>query len=396
MTLTRRGLLAAGLAVPLATAAGAGRAIAAPTAGRGTAAPGAGRVMAAPSGAGRMGAAPTRLTMPAPTGPHLVGTVSLHLADRNTMASVWYPAAPGARRHPRALWMPAAPMRGLLGDNGFDPDVATGPLTSGREGAPALPGRHPVILFSHGAAGHRSEATVVVQELASHGFIVATVDHPHDAYVEFPDGRLAVPDDVSTTPWTHAYDILFVLDRLEKIAAGRNPGRLPLPAGLGAALDMRHVGVFGFSKGGTAAALVMNEDSRVRAGLSFDGLMESGPRPTALDRPFMLMTADFNRADAPAVEEFWQLLRGWRLDVRAKGGLHGAYCDHEWVIPQLVRLMGSGDEEIESWIGTLDPVRATRIQQAYPLAFFDRHLRGARSRLLDGPSRAFPEVCFIP
>ncbi|MFF5290673.1 alpha/beta hydrolase family protein [Paractinoplanes globisporus] len=364
MTLTRRGLLAAGLAVPLATAAGAGRVV----------------------------AAPARLTLPAPTGPHPVGTVSLHLADRDTMAGVWYPAAPGARRHPRAPWMPAAPLRALLEDNGFDPGVAAGPLTSGREGAPALPGRHPVILFSHGAGGHRSEATVVVQELASHGYVVATVDHPHDSYVEFPDGRLAVPDDESTTPWTHADDVLFVLDRLEKAATGH----LPLPAGLAAALDLRHVGVFGFSKGATAAALVMNVDSRVRAGLSFDGPMESGPRPAALDRPFMLMTADFTRADAPPVEEFWRLLRGWRLNVRAEGGRHGAYCDHESLIPQLARLMGWTAEELEGWIGKLDPVRATRIQQAYPLAFFDRHLRGARSRLLDGPSRAFPEVRFLP
>jgi predicted dienelactone hydrolase len=89
----------------------------------------------------------------------------------------------------------------------------------------------------------------MAQELVSHGYIVATVDHPHDAYVEFPDGRLAVPDDEPTTPWTHADDVLFVLDRLEKMAAGHNPGQLPLPAGLAAALDPRHVGVYGFSKG---------------------------------------------------------------------------------------------------------------------------------------------------
>jgi len=57
---------------------------------------------------------------------------------------------------------------------------------------------------------------------------------------------------------------------------------------------------------------------------------------------------------------------------------------------------GAGDEELQGWIGTLDPARAVRIQQAYPLAFFDRHLRGRRARLLDGPSAAFPEVKFLP
>ena len=54
------------------------------------------------------------------------------------------------------------------------------------------------------------------------------------------------------------------------------------------------------------------------------------------------------------------------------------------------------DEGLQGWIGTLAPSRAVRIQQAYPLAFFDLHLRHRRQRLLEGPSRAFPEVRFIP
>lgn len=54
------------------------------------------------------------------------------------------------------------------------------------------------------------------------------------------------------------------------------------------------------------------------------------------------------------------------------------------------------DEDLRSWIGTLGPARAVRIQQAYPLAFFDLHLRHHRHHLLDGPSAAFPEVDFIP
>jgi hypothetical protein len=53
-------------------------------------------------------------------------------------------------------------------------------------------------------------------------------------------------------------------------------------------------------------------------------------------------------------------------------------------------------EDLAEWIGSLDPARAVRIQQAYPLAFFDQHLRGRRQHLLDGPGRAFPEVRFIP
>ena len=65
------------------------------------------------------------------------------------------------------------------------------------------------------------------------------------------------------------------------------------------------------------------------------------------------------------------------------------------LIPQLARVIGMSDEELQGWIGTLDPARAVRIQQAYPLAFFDLHLRH-RGHLLEGPSPAFPEVTFLP
>ncbi|MGK5739317.1 alpha/beta hydrolase family protein [Micromonospora sp. URMC 103] len=356
--------------------------------------------------------APVRPTLPPPTGPFPVGKVSLHLVDRSRpdpiagpgrhrelMADVWYPAR-NVWRYPLARWMPAAPLRALLASAGFDADAAVAPLTAGHEGAPV---RHtgerlPVVVFSHGAHDHRSDTTIVVQELASHGYAVVTVDHTHDAFGEFPDGRLIVPvEDPALTPWDFARDIRFVLDRVADLAAGCNPDadHRPLPAGLGAALDLRRIGMFGWSKGATATALVMSEDRRVRAGLSFDGPMQCQPPITAdLDRPFMLMTASFTRAAEPSVAEFWSHLRGWRLNVQADGAVHSSYCDQQWLIPQLAEAVGLSDEELEGMIGTLDPARAVRIQQAYPLAFFDLHLR-RRGHLLDGPSRRFPEVTFL-
>ncbi|GAA3340993.1 hypothetical protein GCM10020358_30650 [Amorphoplanes nipponensis] len=387
--LTRRHLLTAALATGVAVPLG-----------------GAGRAWAAPAASGH-----GRLTLPTPTGPHRLGIVSLRLVDRarpdpvagpghhrELMASVWYPADRDARRHPVVRWMPEASWRALLASGGFDPDAAAAPRTAGHEGAPALraAGRLPVILYSHGAGSNRADATIMVQELVSHGYVVVTVDHTYDAYSEFPGGRLSVPAELSFTPWDSCADMRFVLDRIEDVAAGRNPDadRRPLPAGLGAVLDLRRVGMAGWSKGATSTALLMNTDRRVRAGLSLDGPMQSQPPVAGLDRPFMLMTAEFTRAAEPSVEEFWSRLSGWRLNVQAEGAVHSSYIDHQWLVPQLARIVGMSDEELAGWIGTLDPVRAVRIQQAYPLAFFDLHLR-RRGHLLDGPSPAFPEVRFI-
>ncbi|GHF21100.1 alpha/beta hydrolase family protein [Streptomyces morookaense] len=369
---------------------------------------------ALPAWAAPATAGPTQLTLPGPTGPYPVGTVALHLVDasrpdpvagpgrhRELMASVWYPAH-DTRRYPQAPWMLARPLQELLASAGFERDAVAAPLTAGHEGAPVrrTGGRLPVVVYSHGAHSHRADHTVMVQELASHGYVVVTVDHTYDAIGEFPDGRVVVPlrgPKYALGPADFATDIRFILDCIEDLDAGRNPdaGQRRLPAGLRGALDLHRIGMFGWSKGGTATARVMIDDRRVRAGLSLDGPML--PTITAdLDRPFMMMTAQFTRAAEPAVAEFWSHLRGWRLNVQAAGAIHSSYGDNQALIPQLAKVVEMTDEQLRDWIGTLDPARAVRIQQAYPLAFFDLHLRHRRGHLLDGPAAAFPEVAFLP
>nr|WP_240468464.1 acetylhydrolase [Streptomyces dangxiongensis] len=355
---------------------------------------------------------PVQLTLPVPTGPYPVGTVPLHLVDasrpdpvagpghhRELMASLWYPAR-RAEDLPRAPWMAEGALRALLTDADFTLDPALGPLTAGRVGAPVhrTGQRLPVIVYSHGSGSHRGDHTIMVQELASHGYAVVTVDHTHDTFTQFPDGRVVTPGDVPMFPRDFAADLRFLLDCVERLAAGRNPdvdGK-PLPQGLLGALDPRCIGAFGWSKGGTATALTMLADRRVRAGLSVDGPMQ--PTITAdLDRPFMMMTAVFTRAAMPDVAEFWTHLRGWRLDIQADGAIHNSYGDNATLIPQAGKILGMTTQQIQDWIGTLDPARAVRIQQAYPLAFFDLNLRHrGQGHLLDGPCPAFPEVKFLP
>ncbi|AGZ41371.1 alpha/beta hydrolase family protein [Actinoplanes friuliensis] len=342
-----------------------------------------------PSSPASAAPATARLRLPRPTGPHPLGTVQMQLPgpeQRPLMVSVWYPA-----RHvagfPRARWLSAAVLPALLESAGFAADVAVSPLTAGHLGAPAAPGRFPVVLYSHGAHDHRADTTVIVQELASHGYAVVTVDHTDDAYSQLSDGQVIVPsEDRPMGPQDFADDVRSVLDQL---------GHLTLPAGLGRALDLHRIGMFGWSKGGTATARLMVQDRRIRAGLSLDAPMLP-PLPADLDRPFLLITAENTRAAEPAVAEFWSHLRGWRRNIQADGAIHSSYMDYQVLIPQLAEAANLTDEELRSWIGTLDPVRAVRIQQAYPLAFFDLHLRHRRGHLLDGPSPAFPEVTFLP
>ncbi|EPH45332.1 acetylhydrolase [Streptomyces aurantiacus] len=360
--------------------------------------------------------ATARLMLPVPTGPHPVGMVELHLVDRSrpddlagpghfreVMATVWYPAR-DVQRYPVAPWMPAGALQAFLADAGFSDLAPLGPLSAGHAGAPVRqPGRRlPVVMFSHGAHSHQGDHTVMVQELASHGYAAVTVAHQYDTYTEFPDGRIAVPVDdeqAPTRPGDFAADLRFVLDCVEQLAAGGNPDvdHRELPAGLLGALDPRRMGAFGWSKGGTATACATLADERIRAGLSLDSPMQMNPPLTGdLDRPFMMMSAEFTRATDPAVAAFWSHLRDWRLNIQAQGAVHVSYGDNEALFPQVAKLLGWSRQQLQDVIGTLDPDQAVKIQQAYPLAFFDKHLRRRRGHLLDGPSPAFPAVTFLP
>jgi predicted dienelactone hydrolase len=360
-------------------------------------------------------AAPLQLTLPAPTGPHPVGTVSLHLVDRSRpdpwaqpprprelMVSLWYPAR-DVRRYPVAPWLPAGAAAQVLRDEGIPTGAVRLPDTHGHDGAPVdrRGGRLPVVLYSPGNNAIRSGNTVVVEELASRGYLVVTIDHTYDGVVEFPDGRVVTPrpdgPDGDQIAADRVADTRFVLDTLASLDAGRNPDaeHRRLPKGLCGAFDLRRVGMFGISAGGATTASAMHEDRRIKAGLSLDGPV-FGPVVTAgLDRPFMLIEAKINRRDFPDLATFWSHLRGWRLNLGVRGAAHISYSDYEALVPQLVPVLGLTPEDVADLIGTLDPARGLAVQQAYPLAFFDRHLRH-RGQLLDGPSPRFPEVHFIP
>jgi hypothetical protein len=45
--------------------------------------------------------------------------------------------------------------------------------------------------------------------------------------------------------------------------------------------------------------------------------------------------------------------------------------------PQPSAAIGASDEAVRGWIGTFDPARVVWIEQAYPLAFVDLHVRNS-------------------
>ncbi|MCB9675759.1 MAG: hypothetical protein H6737_11615 [Alphaproteobacteria bacterium] len=62
-------------------------------------------------------------------------------------------------------------------------------------------GPHPLVMFSHGHGGARQQSVFLTEHLASHGFVVVAVDHPHDTIFDYDEDLVPVvaarrPDDV--------------------------------------------------------------------------------------------------------------------------------------------------------------------------------------------------------
>ncbi|GHE55277.1 lipase [Streptomyces longispororuber] len=376
-------VLALALALPLA---GAPTAFAAPS----------------PDGGPTAEAPATRPELPRPTGPYAVGRDTLHLVDtgrpdlwvpdrpRELMASVYYPARGQGGRSTAYTSTEAA--RAMLAQHGLDvsPDAYASTRTHARTGAVAARGRFPLVLLSPGFGAPRSTLTHLAEDLASRGYVVATVDHAHEAAgAEFEGGRIPpcvgcdpdadVPGDRITA--NRAQDLSYVLDRL---VGGRTGKAAWARSGM---IDRKRVGAGGHSIGGAATAALMNTDRRVRAGMNMDGGMRIPPDGLR-GRPFLLLGTRLTTTPGGPYgwDAAWPLLDGWKRWLTVAGSGHFTFTDAPVVLHQL-----GADEDPEA---TLSGRRAAEITRAYIGAFFDRHLRGTDSPLLDGPAPAHPEVTF--
>jgi len=259
--------------------------------------------------------------IPEPTGPHAIGTQTFHMVDtsrdefytddpadkREIMMQIWYPAEPDADGETAVYLEDLDVMGSVLAERLNLPSFLLDHINLTKlsakidvdvlaEGEP-----FPVLLFSHGLRGMRQQNTAMVQELVSHGFVLATIDHTYgNVMTVFPDGRVEFynPDVLSgegEPPHTNtqlvqvwADDMGYVLDQLtawNDEANGDFSGRF----------DLSEVGAFGHSTGGGATVQFCGQDERCQAGVGLDAWVvpvSDQVVAAGLDEPFLFLRAD--------------------------------------------------------------------------------------------------------
>lgn len=275
----------------------------------------------------------------------------------------------------------------------------------------------PVLLFSHGWGEHFSQNTVLMEELASHGYIVFSIAHHYEAKFSFyPDGHFITIDDSSErfleimdeqrnpeafvvfvkmrntksyeeqeavfrqsnelmpkllveSPRIWADDISFLIDELENTNQDNSI--------FSGKMNLEQIGVFGMSMGGIAAGQVCITDKRCMAGINMDGGIYGDFLDTKISQPFMFMSSEryrgYDNIFSDHVNNSVYTITIHRAD-------HYNFHDLSILDPSFDRL------------GEIDGYRMLKIINDYTLAFFNKHLKGIDSGLLNGPSSEYPEV----
>jgi dienelactone hydrolase len=295
----------------------------------------------------------------------------------------WYPASRNEGCRPAVYTAPAV--------WSYLSQLAAIPLPEVRTNsclaAPIADGIYPVVVFTPGYTGTFTDYTFIFEDLASRGYVVASVDHTYEATaVEFSDGRFvkSVVGSHADNTWrlddqalTFAVavrlgDLKFVVNELERLnaeAGGPFAGRL----------DTAHTAVAGHSLGGLTALLAVEQEERFRAGIIIDGDFPDA-LAKAIKTPVLLMTAEREQWSDDE-RRLWGQLRGARLAVNLRGAEHLTPSDAVWLAKDAVKT------------GAMGPDKTIAAIRSYIAAFLDTTLRGRPwDRLLSGPSANYPEV----
>jgi hypothetical protein len=368
-------------------------------------------------------------TLPKPTGKHSVGITFLNFTDdsrkelfdnhkkknREITVKAWYPTDTKTEPAPYFLNAEFAIKKCMFTEIFRDLKTNAGrdvPLFTQIK-------RYPVLIFSHGWGEHFSQNSILMEELASHGYIIFSIAYHFECrYSEYPDGRSiqidysslrfrkiwkeqqnpksmkllhkmykaandeerkqvfletssTLPTLLKESPKYWAEDISFFLDQL-KVINGENKifkGRL----------DPERIGVFGMSMGGIASTEISMSDKRIKACINIDGGLYGSALEKTIQIPFMFL-------NSKRFLGYGRIFTGrskkdcYSLSIRNSD--HYNLTDYSlYPIPM-----------VKSLLGEIEGKKPIEIMNVMVLAFFDKYLNSKQNIDLIKKAKEYPEI----
>ncbi|KAL1797344.1 hypothetical protein ACET3X_003950 [Alternaria dauci] len=319
---------------------------------------------------------------------------------RSVMVSGFYPVTQ-CRRRKIDSYMPPATANfmdtkfGAYGlPNGSFPSLGLETCTTSAKSEACFSDGLPVVLFSGALATSRHLYNALLQNIASAGYVVLSIDHPYDAdVVEFPDGTIVTgvemdsDADIELALNTRVADIEFVSKHIHNVSVleGLFPTNLRRQR-------VSQMAVVGHSFGGAAAASAMMKMPSLRGGVNIDGSMFGSVLTTGFGGPFMLMGHENKTQETdPSWKTLWPRLVGWKKELEVKNAAHYSFSDLPLIMSAL-GLDGKLPAEVGELLGNIEGRRMTSLTTKYVVAFLDMMLKDGKEDAFSKAGDQFPEV----
>ena len=336
---------------------------------------------------------------PTPTGKYAVGTTVIEWTEpdrpetwtadpddvRALQAQIWYPAEASQDDVERAQYMGrseaeadavADALANYLGFPRFVLDSSVMARTHAVPDAPIAAGteRFPVVLFTPGMGVGRTTNTAWAEELASHGYVVAALDHPYDsAVVVFADGRTVRRPAYPLRSDGDGYRLgerLAAVKARDLSSALTHLGRLDsgdVESVLTGRLDTDRAAAVGMSAGVGGAFQAARTDDRFSAVIALDGFpYDADPGP--YDQPVLALShgigLEENPDYLPAMKRMLEFSTTTAYLLTIPDTTHPTFTDAPlWMPP------------VPSLVGSLGRTEGNRIIAEVTLGFLDAELR---------------------
>jgi dienelactone hydrolase len=329
---------------------------------------------------------------PEKPGPYPVGVTTMQFVDhsrvdvvtkkdRSLLTEIWYPATDDSKGLPKNRLLDffnkgTDSNLPILFQLAFKVDLnaidATFKNFAVRD-ARIRDGKFPLILFSHGNGGMRSQGVFLCEHLASHGYIVAAPDHTANSAVTFVDGELVAmnPEIREQAATDRPLDIRFLIDAFDKLNKGADSRFL-------GRVDMDKIGVSGHSFGGYTSTWVADIEPRVDAIVPLAGCAKERVNYTM---PVMVMVGtedDTIKLEGnDRLRKYYDESKGPHYLVEFKNGGHYSFTEMYQFKPDFGDGVGEGVRLTDG-----QPVKYVTMDVAFPIingyttAFLGKYVKG--------------------
>lgn len=258
--------------------------------------------------------------------------------------------------------------------------------------------RFPLILFSHGMGSFREAHSYLFCELASYGYVVVSIGHPHEGMLtELDDGtKSKLAKGITSRCYSPTFRAIHALKKLskakgsneelwqmfdgiqkkhnrfliERVSAWKDDTKAALQylrENYGDLIDWeKGIGVTGHSLGGaTAFALCEDEPQTFTCGINIDGGLFGDHEGKSISVPFLQMNCE---PDKTAVTYAFLNNRNFAYHAVFRDMEHLGFSDMKYQIP------------LKSMVGKLDPDVAHTESCRIIIEFFDTYLKKTKDR----------------